>query len=294
MSATRTVRQGIFCAVSDPLAAELRDARARTLLLVGDLSDAQWMGPRLPIVNPMLWEVGHLGWFQEFWTLRHARGRAPLIAQGDALYDSAKVAHDTRWDLPLLSRPEVFAYLEQVLRGALDVLQSAPDPVSYFHRLALFHEDMHDEAFTYTRQTLGYPAPRFELSSPPPGGGPLPGDVEVPGGRFMLGARPDVPFVFDNEKWAHPTDVAPFHIARAPVTNEQFLEFVEEGGYLEERNWSTDGWRWRALSKATSGAARVPGVWLLQGALVQSCAHAVPFHAQKSDRIALVKRARPP
>jgi len=89
MSATRTVRQGIFCAVSDPLAAELRDARARTLLLVGDLSDAQWMGPRLPIVNPMLWEVGHLGWFQEFWTLRHARGRAPLIAQGDALYDSA-------------------------------------------------------------------------------------------------------------------------------------------------------------------------------------------------------------
>src|SRR3954471_20078086 len=123
----------------DPLETALRDARAHTLSLVSDLTGARLLGPRLDIVNPLLWEVGHVGWFQEFWTLRHARGRAPLLPHGDALYDSAKVAHDTRWDLPLLSRPAVLAYLEQVLGAALDTLGTAPDRDAYFHRLALFH-----------------------------------------------------------------------------------------------------------------------------------------------------------
>src|SRR5437879_13291376 len=91
--------------VADPLAAELRDARARTLLLVQDLDDAQWMGPRLPIVNPLLWEVGHLGWFQEFWTLRHARGRPPQLPDGDRLSASPRRAHEARWALRPLTRP---------------------------------------------------------------------------------------------------------------------------------------------------------------------------------------------
>jgi iron(II)-dependent oxidoreductase len=225
------------------VAAALRDARARTLALVSDLSDAQWLGPRLAIVNPILWELGHLGWFQEFWTQRHARGAAPLLAQGDALYDSAKVAHDTRWDLPLLPRTEVLGYLGTVLERTLAA------PPGYFHQLALNHEDMHGEALLYTRQTLRYPAPPLGQQPAPPAG-PLPGDVEVPGARFLLGAAPGDGFVFDNEKWAHPVEVNTFRIARAPVTNEQFLEFVEAGGYLRERFWSAEGWRWRVFENA--------------------------------------------
>src|SRR5206468_4830402 len=99
----------------DPLETALRDARAHTLSLVSDLTGAQLLGPRLDIVNPPLWEIGHLGWFQEFWTLRTARGSAPLVEGVDALYDSARVAHDTRWDLPLLDRRSVLRYLQTVL-----------------------------------------------------------------------------------------------------------------------------------------------------------------------------------
>ena len=246
--------------------AALRDARARSLALVADLTDAQWMGPRLAIVNPILWELGHLGWFQEYWTQRHARGAVPLLPQGDALYDSARVAHDTRWDLPLLPRTEVLGYLGTVLERALE---TAP---GYFHELSLNHEDMHGEALLYTRQTLGYLAPRLASEPQPlplPGGsasgGGLPGDVEVPGARFLLGATPGDGFVFDNEKWAHPVDVATFRIARAPVTNEQFLEFVEAGGYRTEAFWSGDGWRWRASQDAGHPGYRSPaghpGYW---------------------------------
>ncbi|HET9754846.1 MAG TPA: selenoneine synthase SenA [Myxococcales bacterium] len=225
----------------DPLARELLDAREHTLLLVRDLDDAQWMGPRLPIVNPILWEVGHVAWFQEYWTLRHPHGRPSQIASADALWDSARVAHDTRWDLPLPDRAATLRYLQATLDRSLAALDTG---ALYFHRLALFHEDMHGEAFTYTRQTLGYPAPSLGAARPA-ARGTLDGDAEVPGARFLLGATQDEPFVFDNEKWAHPVEVAPFRIARAPVTNAQYAEFVDAGGYRERRYWTAQGWRWR-------------------------------------------------
>ena len=59
----------------------------RTIELVADLSDEQLLGPRLPILNPLLWEIGHTAWFQEKWALRHLRGEPPLLERGDALYD---------------------------------------------------------------------------------------------------------------------------------------------------------------------------------------------------------------
>src|SRR5262245_39950348 len=86
------------------LARLLRDARARTLGLVADLSDEQFRIPYLSIINPWLWELGHIAWFQEWWCLRTLRGEVPLMAGGDALYDSARVPHRTRWALPLPSR----------------------------------------------------------------------------------------------------------------------------------------------------------------------------------------------
>ena len=96
----------------------------------------------------------------------------------------------------------------------------------YCCQLAMLHEDMHGEAFLYMRNALGYPAPEF-LEDRADSSGPLPGDVEVPGRRFLLGAdKATEHFVFDNEKWAHPVDVGSFRIARAPVTNVEFVARV--------------------------------------------------------------------
>src|SRR5947209_12725344 len=83
------------------LVAWVRDARERTIELVTDLTDEQLMGPKLAVINPFLWEIGHVAWFQEKWVLRGAAGQRPLRADGDSLYDSAAIPHDTRWDLPL-------------------------------------------------------------------------------------------------------------------------------------------------------------------------------------------------
>jgi iron(II)-dependent oxidoreductase len=250
------------------LTAWVTDARRRTLDLIADLTDEQLLGPPLSIVNPLLWEIGHLAWFQERWMLRHANGRPSLRADADALYDSAAVAHDNRWDLALPSRADTLRYMAEVHDQVLNLLHSRPptrDDI-YFTLLTVFHEDMHTEAFTYTRQTLAYPAPRLSGGvASPEAGGPCPGDVLVPGGTFPLGATPDEPFVFDNEKWAHPVELQPFAIARAPVTQAEFAAFVNDGGYQRPEWWNEAGWVWRETNAAQHPVhwqPQPPGQWL--------------------------------
>ena len=112
---------------------------------------------------------------------------------------------------------------------------------------------MHTEAFLWGRQTLAYPAPELTTAaklSIDRSEGPLLGFVDVPGGTFMMGATKDAPFLFDNEKFAHEVKIAPFSIARAPVTNGEFAEFVLAGGYAEEKYWCETGRRWRESHEA--------------------------------------------
>jgi gamma-glutamyl hercynylcysteine S-oxide synthase len=235
------------------LIAPLRDARARTLALVAGLDGEALMGPRLPIVNPLLWEIGHLAWFHEHFVLRGLDGRPPLRTDADTLYDSAAVPHATRWDLPLPSLRDTLAYMAGVQNALEDRLAGrAPEPhEAYLYRLIAFHEDMHGEAFTYTRQTLGQPAPGFAPSTGEAGTGPWPGDAAIGEGVLRLGAERDAArFVFDNEKWAHPVEIAPFRIARAPVTNAEFAAFVEDGGYRDGRFWDEAGRAWLTESGA--------------------------------------------
>lgn len=235
----------------------LEDARRRTLELVADLSDEQMIGPRLAIVNPLRWEIGHLAWFQEYWVLRHLGKQAPILSNGDALYDSARVAHDTRWDLPLPSKADTILYMRQVLERVREQHHKRsvnPDSESYFLRLVLFHEDMHAEAFTYTRQTLSYPPPRLNTApgeaAPAQPPSKVLGDAEIPGGDFLLGSTPESPFVFDNEQWAHPVRVAPFSIARTAVTNAEFAAFVNDHGYGRSELWTKEGFEWRERVQA--------------------------------------------
>ena len=229
----------------------VRDSRRMTMELIADLDDEQFLGPELAIVNPLRWEVGHVAWFHEKWALR---GEKPIRADADVLYDSAGVKHDTRWALPLPSRADTLAYMTGVRDRILDRLeQREPTPEeAYFIALGVFHEDMHTEAFLYTRQTHGWSAPTLSGTTPEvaPAAGPLPGDARIPGGTLMLGATPDERFVFDNEKWAHAVEVKPFAIARAAVTQSEFAAFVDDRGYARPELWSHDGWEWRTRVEA--------------------------------------------
>ncbi len=235
---------------SQTLASYLTDARQRTLELFESLDDEQVMGPQLATVNPMLWEVGHVAWFHEHFILQRAYDRPPLLDNGHQLYDSIAIHHEQRWDLPLPSRQQTLDYMQRVHDALLERLPSglASEIDSYLYQFTSFHDDIHDEAFIWSRQTLSYPRPPLAIASeraPLASTGALPGDASVPGGEFLLGAPGDAPFVFDNEKWCHRVAIAPFQIARAPVTNQEFAAFVDDGGYRQRALWCDAGWRWR-------------------------------------------------
>ena len=231
------------------LTAALQDARARTLALVEDLDEQQLLGPRLPTTNPLCWEIAHAAYFHELWVLRHLGRQTEILPDSDELFDSISIQHDLRWDLPLPDMSNILKYMEDVLSAELVQLNQIElaDSAKYFYLLALFHEDMHGEALTYTRQTLAYPVPGFLQGKAPSGHAESPAneDIEIAGGVFMLGAKRDGEFIFDNEKWAHKVTLAPFRIARYAVSNQDYAEFVEAGGYLTEKYWCRQGWRWR-------------------------------------------------
>jgi gamma-glutamyl hercynylcysteine S-oxide synthase len=267
----------------DVLAQALQDSRRDTLATFAAHERALpgLQVPRTPELNPPLWELGHIGWFQNFWIARNpvperSCGRradplAPRLAQApghrpeaDALYDSTRVAHATRWQLPLPDASSTRHDLAQGLAWTLDLLQglarAAPqgppdDDALYFFRLALLHEDMHHEAALYMAQALGVPVddgrwqPR-PLPEPPAA-------LAVPAGPWCSTLPGAMGFCFDNELDGLQREVPAFEIDAQAVRWAEFLPFVEAGGYEQARWWTPAGWAWRGA--AGSGGAGRPG-----------------------------------
>ena len=235
----------------------LMDARNHTLHLFSvyesALAEQGYAVPRVPELNPPLWELGHVGWFQERWIgrnlQRHQGPRcdptaAPLasqLPQADGWWDSSRVPHDHRWFLGPRSPADIKAYLLNTLEATLDLLAKTPDEddALYFYRLSLFHEDMHGEAFIYMAQTLGLP-----LKLPLPNVGVPREPLWVPATRWQLGLSAGPGFTFDNERPAHEVAVPEFEIDAQPVSWAQYAEFVADGGYDRPEFWLPAGWDW--------------------------------------------------
>ena len=238
------------------LAQALRDSRARTWALVDDLSDAQWQVPEQRGVNPIAWELGHLAWFAEFWILRgpHTRdadgfavaSHPPRHAGPDARFDSSRLAHAARWRNSMPSRGELADMLGAQLEACVAALSDADgDAALYFHRLALFHEDMHGEAFTWLRAALRLPAPVGRVLRAMPQAKPL----WVPGGEVQIGVpSTGAGFAFDNEQPVRSLTLDDFEIDVTPVATGAFLRFVEAGGYADPAYWPDAAGAWRATS----------------------------------------------
>lgn len=246
----------------DWLSLALMDARNHTLRWIGvfeaTLAARQWQVPALNFIDPPLWTLGHVGWFQEAWiarnVLRHrgtacdptAPRLASIEARADRWYDPAEVPSTARWSLELPGLQPIKQYLADTMEITLDLLASADpgDAALYFYRLALFHEDQCGEALAVAAQTLGLP-----LGEAAPGLWPAArthaprAPLFFPATRWSLGSV-DAGFVFDNERLPHELQVPEFEIDAQPVSWAQYTEFVEDGGYDEATWWRPEGWAW--------------------------------------------------
>lgn len=256
------------------LSLALMDARNHTLQLFGQYQDAleavNFAVPQLATLNPPLWELGHVGWFQEWWTGRNlqralgtrcepAHARLPSMEpRADGWWDSGQVPHGSRWTLDLPDVAQCRAYLLDTLESTLELLQRVgdeSDDALYFYRLGLFHEDMHGEAFAYMAQTLGLPLGKFFQKALTPEPMALREPLLIPATTWNTGSAsgPGSGFAFDNEKAQHAISVPEFEIDAQPVTWAQYVEFVGDGGYDRAELWHPDGWQWLQALAAGEG-----------------------------------------
>jgi iron(II)-dependent oxidoreductase len=245
------------------LALALEHARQRTEALLEPLSDEQLTRQLSPLQSPLVWDLAHIGHFEELWLLRRAGGRVAGSLAYDELYDASAHARSERGRLPILPPDAARAYVGEIREAVLGLLPELSfddgDPLleqGFVVGMVVQHELQHSETMAQTLALAGLPGP---VRQGPPEVRES-GDVMVPGGSFTLGAVD--PWAYDNERPAHPVDLPAFRIDRALVTNAEYTVFVDAGGYRDRDAWSDEGWAWRETEDA-----RAPLYWELEGGL---------------------------
>ncbi|WP_216204903.1 ergothioneine biosynthesis protein EgtB [Amycolatopsis aidingensis] len=227
----------------------LSRARERSTALTDAVDDEDLVRQHSRLMSPLVWDLAHIGSQEEIWLVRDVGGREPLRPDIDDLYDAFQHPRADRPALPLLGPAEARAYVGEVRDKAFDVLNSARltgrrlTETAFAFGMITQHEQQHDETMLATHQLRkGEPALRAE-PTPPRRAGPLPAEVHVPAGTFLMGTSAE-PWALDNERPAHEVHVDAFAIDTLPVTCGDYLEFVESGGYDQRRWWSEAGWEY--------------------------------------------------
>ncbi|HVW40183.1 MAG TPA: ergothioneine biosynthesis protein EgtB [Amycolatopsis sp.] len=241
----------------DHAARALTRARERSGVLTDAVDDADLVRQHSKLMSPLVWDLAHIGSQEELWLVRDVGGREPLRPDIDDLYDAFQHPRADRPALPLLGPAEARAYVREVRAKAFDVLEKAPlegrrlTEAAFAFGMITQHEQQHDETMLATHQLRkGEPV----LHAPPaPGrrGGALPGEVYIPAGPFLMGTSVE-PWALDNERPAHEVAVDAFFLDTTPVTNGDYVRFLEAGGYDQRQWWSDAGWEYRTTHEITA------------------------------------------
>ena len=228
-------------------AAALTRSRSRTEALTDAVDDAELMRQHSKLMSPLVWDLAHIGSQEELWLVRDVGGREPVRPDIDDLYDAFTHARADRPSLPLLTPAEARVYVSEVRRKAFDVLDRVPLRGSrlaesgFAFGMITQHEQQHDETMLATHQLRRGDAVLNAAEPPPRRAGPLPHEVVVPAGPFLMGTSTE-PWALDNERPAHRVHLDAYAIDTLPVTNGEYARFVEAGAYHQRRWWSEAGW----------------------------------------------------
>jgi iron(II)-dependent oxidoreductase len=214
-------------------------------------------------MSPLVWDLAHVGNYEELWLLREAGGVEAMRPEIDTIYDAFEHPRATRPTLPLLRPDEAGDYIGQVRRRVLDGLDGlrldGAGPLlagGFVFGMVLQHEHQHDETMLATHQLRrGEPVLPSVQALPAPGALIKSVEVLVPAGPFTMGTSTDA-WAYDNERPAHEVDLPSYFIDAVPVSNAAYLAFLEAGGYDDQRLWTEAGWRWRGES-----GKRAPAFW---------------------------------
>ena len=231
----------------------LEESNQITRQILINLQEGEERVPCLPILNPPLWEFGHLSWFHEFWVHRDGQiNQASFMTNADYLFNSSEIAHQDRWSISMPSLDDLLEYNQSVIDRTKQLLcQPVDAKTAYFIQLAIFHQDMHNEAFAYMWQTMAYSMPFLPFSKLDSVQTGKQHFLHFPKSTIQVGSDRGTGFIFDNEKWGHTLELPAFDISSTPVTNADYLEFLESKTNLSETNpvsvpnhWKKQGGIW--------------------------------------------------
>ncbi|WP_337190539.1 ergothioneine biosynthesis protein EgtB [Tsuneonella aeria] len=235
------------------MAAEYQRTRALTEALAAPLSDADATIQSMDDASPAKWHLAHTTWFWETFLLRdHLPGYRLYREDWPYLFNSyyeAEGARLARGRRGMLSRPSVGEILawRAVVDEAISPLLARGD-LAPLITLGCAHEQQHQELLlTDIKHALFQnPAgpPMWDLQTP---AATRPGAVawhRHPGGIALIGAEDGAGFAFDNEGPRHRVLLEPFALADRLVTNGEWQDFIDDGGYRTAALWLSDGWAW--------------------------------------------------
>ncbi|RVW06271.1 ergothioneine biosynthesis protein EgtB [Rhodococcus spongiicola] len=234
----------------ESLESALLRARRRSDALTECVDEADLVAQHSPLMSPLVWDLAHIGNQEELWLVRDVGGREPVRSDIDELYDAFKHSRSSRPALPLLGPSEARRYVGQVREKTWDVLDASKfrgrrlESNGFAFAMIAQHEQQHDETMLATHQLRAGPA---VLAAPPVPVAAAPvseREVVIPAGQFVMGTSED-PWALDNERPSHRVYVGAFAIDTVPVSNADYMCFIDDGGYRRRELWSERGWQHR-------------------------------------------------
>lgn len=230
--------------------------RSETERICRPLVTEDYMVQTMPDVSPPKWHLAHVSWFFETFLLgKYAKGYQVFHPAFDYLFNSYYVQHGKPFLRPkrgFLSRPtvaEVYEYRAHVDRGMRELIESCPDEeLPTLHELitlGLNHEQQHQELLYTDILHIFSENPLYPSYKPLPVAekreAPALNWIEIAGGLVEIGHDGDG-FAYDNEGPRHQFFLRDFKLASRPVTNGDFMAFIDEGGYQRPDFWFSEGW----------------------------------------------------
>lgn len=231
-----------------------RDVRRHSVALAEGLSDADATAQSMDDASPTKWHLAHISWFFETFLLRdHVAGYRLFDEAYPYLFNSyyeAEGARHARPERGLLTRPalaEVIDYRTHVDKAMADAMEGFSEELLDLVELGLHHEQQHQELLLtdilhlFSRNPL---KPAYSDKAPVHVADPGPLQwLEGKSGIQQIG-HAGRGFAFDCEGPCHEVLLQPHALANRPVTNGEWLAFIEDGGYRDARHWLSDGWAW--------------------------------------------------
>jgi iron(II)-dependent oxidoreductase len=234
----------------------LEDVRARTLALVGNLTDEQLERVHSPIMSPLVWDLGHIAAYEDLWLAHRQAGLELLRPDLAELYDAFETPRAVRGEIDALGPAPARDYLRAVRARSVELISDARAPDATICEMVVRHELQHSETMRQTLAIAGLlsSADQARADEPLDGLDDSPGWLQIPAGEFEMGSAA-AGFAYDNERPRHTVELAAFEIARRPVSSGSWMMFSEAGGYERPDWWSQEGWAWKQEHRIAPHAA---------------------------------------